>query len=580
MEKYRGISASDGIGIGQIFIMPDESHTGIPKFSISSDRLDEGWKRFEAALEKTKKDITELTDKDNPAQKAIFETYSMMLSDSEFIAGIKMSYQSTLFNIEYVLHSQIEDIAGKLRLSGDAYLSERAADITDIYGRVLSHLLGRSTFSTDHIPHGSVVIAQSINPSHAVALGRRAVAGIVMEEGGINSHVGILARNYGVPAVFGVKDIVHGIKQGACAIVDGTEGAVILDPDEACLADYSRKQRDETDRKTKLTQFRGRPSVCADGTEFTLYANIGLPGDVHEALAEGAQGIGLFRSEFLFMDSDGDVSEDAQFEAYKKVLSEMSGRPVVIRTLDAGGDKVISIQDTSGSEPNPLLGWRAIRFCLDRKDIFKTQLRALYRASVYGNLKIMFPLITDAEQLDAANAVAAEVRKELSEQHIPFNPGVPVGTMIETPAAAASADILARKCAFFSIGTNDLTQYTIAVDRENSRVASLFNEFHPAVLRMMKYTIDCAGSAGIPVSVCGELAGRPEGVFILAGFGVRQFSMSAKNISGVKEMLSRRTLAEISSAAEQALRLSSANEIRTFISTAAERGTAENSDGT
>jgi len=564
MDVFHGISASGGYGTGTAFVIPDAGKRIIPQKTISPKETADGWQRFEHAVKTVSAQIEKqlqasAADKD---QKDIFETYLVMLSDPVFIAEVKKSYESDLYNIEYILNRKIDEYAERLRKSGNEYLTERAKDIWDIFGQVLNELLDFHPFNIELVPDGAVIVAQAMNPSDTIILSKRKIAGLALTEGGISSHVTILARNYGIPLVFALEKITSKIHTGSDIIVDGEKGDVIVSPDEKTLSSYQTKITEEQNHQKALKTFRLLPGQTKDGTPFTIYANIGTPEEAKLAVKEGADGIGLFRTEFLFMSEakkNGDTTassftEDAQFEAYKQVLQTMGTKPVTIRTLDAGGDKLInSVEIPTLEEKNPLMGLRAIRLSLAYPQLLRTQLRALYRASVYGNLKIMLPLISSSDQVIQSKNMAAQVRAELEKEHIPFNKDVPIGIMVETAAAAITADCLAKVSDFFSLGTNDLTQYTIGIDRENPAVAQLYNEFHLAVLRLIHNTFTCGTQAGIPVSVCGEMASRQDSVLVLAGMGVRILSMSPKQISVVKELLSRFTIKELQAISSKSL---------------------------
>ncbi|QTQ15062.1 phosphoenolpyruvate--protein phosphotransferase [Treponema parvum] len=588
MNVFTGISASGGIGLGTAFIIPETEKRIVPKRSIKPEEIEIGWGRFKAAVEtvsaRLKTQITETAA--NKVQKEIFETYLAMLADSVFIKEIKTSYEKELYNIEYVLDKKTDEYAQRLRDSKNEYLIERAKDIRDVFDQVLNELLDYHPFNPDSVPDGAVIIARLMNPTDAIVLSKRKIAALALTEGGKSSHVTILARNYGIPSVFAVAGITSGIRSGSKVIVDGEKGKVIADPDEKTLSLYRQRIKDEEERKKVLNVFRAKEALTKDGVKFFVFANIGTPEEARSVLKEGADGIGLFRTEFLFMTENQSFSEEAQFEAYKDVLEIMGDKPVTIRTLDAGGDKLIkglndvtfaktfaptSVSDakiSDGSdqsdrsdqpaqscfkEKNPLMGLRAIRFSLAHPEILKTQLRALYRAGVYGNLKIMLPLISSAEQIEKAKIIADTAQKELAAEGVPFKKNVPLGIMVETAAAALISDRLAKTADFFSIGTNDLTQYTIGIDRENPFVAELYDECHPAVLRMIQNTLQNAAEAGISVSVCGEMASRQNGVLVLGGMGIRNLSMTAKQISTVKEILSKFTIKEMQDISSKAL---------------------------
>lgn len=561
MEVFLGVSAADGAGIGSAFLIPDQIKRAIPQTKISKEDIEEGWERFTSAKTAVAEDITEKlsklpVDKSTAIQREIFEAYILMLSDPVFLKEVRTEYETTLFNIEYTLNFKSEEYAARLRNAGNDYLAERAQDITDIFGRVLDEMLGIHTFDINEVPDGSVIIATSLSPTETIILSKRKIAGLALTEGGISSHVVILARNYGIPTVVGLHgtSLRKKVQNGQMVIVDAECAELLADPDEETIAQYRRTIENRRKEQEFLTEYLDKPALTKDGERFTLYANIGSPEEAETALKAGADGIGLFRTEFLYM-AKADTShhaaarsfnEDEQFEAYKHVLTVMKDKPVTIRTLDAGGDKLInSVDIPSFNEKNPLMGMRAIRLSLAYPQVLKTQLRALYRASVYGKLRIMLPLITSTEQVEQSLVIVDEVKKELAAEHIPFDDKVPVGIMIETAAAALTSDCLAKTSDFFSLGTNDLTQYTLGVDRENSNVSGLYDEFNLAVLRLIAITITNAKKYGINLSVCGEMAGRHDSILVLGGLGIRSLSMSPNLISRTKHLLSQFTVAEL-----------------------------------
>ncbi|MCR5171339.1 MAG: phosphoenolpyruvate--protein phosphotransferase [Treponema sp.] len=553
MDVFLGISASGGIGIGKAFVIPDAVERIIPKSQITKDQHESQWKRFQKSIQNVSIAISKdlLQVKDDPVQKGIFETYVLMLNDPEFLADVERTFNAGSMPVEFVLNQKTEEYAEKLRSSGNDYLAERAQDICDVFGRVLDDLLDYHPFNIETVPDGSVIVAHSMSPSDTIILSKRKITGLALTEGGVSSHVGILARNYGIPAVFALEKITTRIQTGETVIVDGNNGEVSSNPDQTSLDSFKVKIQKEREHSLALEKFRKIEAHTADGERFQVLANIGTVEEAKIAMEEGADGIGLFRTEFLFMsEHEGSRSsffnEEAQFNAYKKVLEIMKGKPVTIRTLDAGGDKLLnSTEIQTKEEKNPLMGMRAIRLSLANPLQLKTQFRALYRASIFGNLKIMLPLITDTEQVRKTLEIAKQAREELTQEGALYNENVPIGIMVETAAAAMTADCLAKVSDFFSIGTNDLTQYTIAVDRENADVAGLYDEFHLAVLRMIHHTISEGKKAGIPVSVCGEMASRSASVLVLAGMGIRQLSMSPKQISIIKELLSHYTINEL-----------------------------------
>lgn len=567
MNIILGISASSGISTGKAFVIPEQVERIVPQFPVSSSEIEKEWERFSKAKSKiTDKILKQLEglspdSKQDKIQKELLETYLLMLDDPVFLQEVRQNLEENPFNIEYILDVKTEEYADRLRNSGNEYLTERAQDICDIFGSVLNELLNIHVFNIEQVPDGAVIVARDLSPSDAIIFTKRKIAGLALAEGGTSSHVAILARNYGIPAVFALENITKEVLQGSKLIVDGTAGEVIVSPDIQTLSDYTAKIEKELKHKEKILKFKDIPAQTKDGTRFTLLANIGTPEEAKLALDQGADGIGLFRTEFLFMQETTTatlrnhvMTEDEQFDAYRTVLETMKDKPVTIRTLDAGGDKIISsLELPTSQEKNPLMGLRAIRLTLNFPKLFKTQLRALYRASVYGNLKIMLPLITTTEQVVKAKELISEVQAELENEGIPFNKDVPVGIMVETAAAGITADCFAKISDFFSIGTNDLTQYTLGVDRENLLVSPLYNEFHLAVLRLIQHTIEAAESEKIPVSVCGEMAGKTDSVLILAGMGIRTLSMGINNIPYIKELLSSISIAELQSISSKSL---------------------------
>lgn len=551
MDLFFGASVSPGIGRGNAFVIPDQAQRVIPQTPITAEQVDSEWLRYVYARDSVAEQI-KIQLEQIQGNKEIFETYSLMLADPVFNKEVGDCIAERLFNVEFILDFKMEEYAQRLRDSGNDYLAERAQDIIDIFGRVLNELLNIHPFDMEQVPEGVVLIVQSLNASDAMVISKKRLSGLALVEGGLSSHVAILARSYGVPAVFALPKEIKKIHNSERIILDADSAELIVDPDAGTVLDYQKKVEQIAERKKALLLFRSKPAQTKDGERFHLYANIGTVQEAKIALEEGAEGIGLFRTEFLFMNelNSGEggvrsVSEQTQFEAYKEVLQIMGDRPVTIRTLDAGGDKLLKMVDApADTEKNPLMGLRAIRMSLQTPQLFKTQLRALYRASVYGNLKIMFPLITSQEQVEQARVIAKQVRDELLEEGIKVK-DVPIGIMIETAAAGIIADCLATVSDFFSIGTNDLTQYTLGVDRENVNVADCYDESHLAVMRLIQNTIKAASDAGIPVSVCGEMASRIDSAMMLAGMGIRNLSMGPSQISLVKEKLSTITVKEL-----------------------------------
>jgi phosphoenolpyruvate-protein phosphotransferase (PTS system enzyme I) len=568
MEVFLGIPAAEGTGIGTAFVIPDAVQRAIPQHHIKIDELNEGWLQFEAAVQTVTLSLTDhlntlsKNSEQDKIQREIFETYILMLCDPVFKKEVKDYYEKELYNIEYTIQTKAEEYAKKLRNVDNAYLSERAQDITDIFGRVLDEMLDVHPFDINQVPDGSVIIATSLSSADAIVLSKKKIAGLALTEGGVSSHVVILAKNYGIPTIVGLNYISKKIHNGVIAIIDGKTAELLVSPDKNTIDEYKAQIRKEYQHKLSLRAFQNKEAETKDGVKFKVLANIGTPEEAKIAFDEGADGIGLFRTEFLYMSQNEisvntaarSFSEESQLNAYKTVLQTMGDKPVTIRTLDAGGDKLINSVDIPIiNEKNPLMGLRAVRLSLTYPKILKTQLRALYRASVYGNLHIMFPLITSVDQVKKCLEIVDEVQKELDNEQIEYKKDVPVGIMIETAAAAIISDCLAKTSDFFSLGTNDLTQYTLGIDRENQYVSNLYDEFSLSVLRLIQNTVVSASQADIPLSVCGEMAGRHDSVMVLAGMGIRNLSMSPKLISSTKELLSRFTIKELEAISAQKL---------------------------
>ncbi|MBP5464686.1 MAG: phosphoenolpyruvate--protein phosphotransferase [Treponema sp.] len=567
MNIVLGVSASKGIGIGRAFVLPESQERIIPKREIEEFELENGWTRFTAACAQVQQLIDsqlEALAKDS-LQHVLFETYQLMLADPVFTQELREQFLAERINIEFALEKKIIEYADRLRNSGNDYLSERAQDIEDVFGKVQDCLLDYHPFNIEEVPDNVVLVATSIRPSDTFILNKRKILGLALTEGGTSSHVAILARSFGIPAVVGLEKVSEQIQAGDNVIVDGVLGEVVVNPDAGTVAEYNKKIEEEIRYHKILAEYRDKEARTKDGTLFKLMANIGTPEEADTALAEGADGIGLFRTEFLFMNAlsmlhaggvptSNSVTEDAQFEAYKYVLEKMGDRPVTIRTLDAGGDKLIDMKNMPDlHEHNPLMGLRAIRLSLYYPQIFRTQLRALYRASIYGNLKIMLPLITDVSQVDTIKGIARGVQMSLREEGIPFREDVPIGIMVETAAAAITSDCLAKNSAFFSIGTNDLIQYTLGIDRENPTVAPLYNEYNLAVIRLLHLIVHNSWKYDVPLSVCGEMAGRKESALILADMGVRTLSMAPRQIPVIKSTLASFSIKELETISSRAV---------------------------
>jgi phosphoenolpyruvate-protein phosphotransferase (PTS system enzyme I) len=567
MDRLNGIPSSPGIAIAPPFLFAIEDSQPVPLRRIASSDVEGEWARFRAAADKARGEVTALRDKARSEageeQAAIFESHLLMIDDPDIHDRMERSLGSRLVNVERVLLDIERELVDKLGEAEDASLRERAVDIKDVARRILGHLLEREGPDLADLAEDVVLVARDLLPSDMISMDRARVKAVVTEAGGRTSHVAILARAFEIPAVLGVAGALSKLRGAKLVAVDGSRGVVLADPDEESLV-RSAAARDAAAVQTReLDALRELPAVTLDGARVHVMSNIEVPEEAQAVLAHGADGIGLFRSEFLFL--GGHVpDEEEQFRAYKGVIEAMKGKCVTIRTLDIGGDKVLP-ELGAQDEKNPLLGWRAIRFCLSRQDIFKTQLRAILRAAVFGETRIMFPMIATADELDRALVLVEEAREEVRAKGQKAVELLPVGIMIEIPGAAMTSDILARKAAFFSIGTNDLVQYTMAVDRGNEKVSYLNAPFHPGVLRLIKMTIENGKAAGIPVGMCGEMAADPEAAVVLLGLGLEEFSMSSASVPAVKRAIRSTSLAEARSVARAALALSSSSEISAYL---------------
>lgn len=535
-----GIGASSGIAMGRAFVLPawewdfPEKLIDVADLAYEFERLYDGIRHSRNEIEQIKQEFVSVLGED---QTQIFDAHLAILEDPIFMNEVQGIMQRQYKAAEVAVKEAIEKFVNMFDLLDDQYMKERALDIKDVGNRLLKHLLGalEETMPPKDKPY--ILVAKELSPSQMVHLDTKHALGIVTMLGGKTSHVAIMARAMGVPYVVGLEGKLETpIQTGDYLILDGDEGVVHINPEESVIRQYEERQSSLIAIREKLQKLAGFPSRTADGQPFQLAANISSVSELEQALRYGASGVGLFRTEILYMDRSTFPDEEEQFRVYKQVAERLEGRRVVIRTLDIGGDKLLDYLELP-EEENPSLGYRSIRISLDRKDLFKTQLRALLRASHYGNIQIMYPMISSLKELAAANEVLAEAKRELERENQPFNASIKVGIMIEVPAAVMISDLLAQKVDFFSIGTNDLVQYILAVDRMNETVAHLYDPFHPAVVRMLKSTVDNARRFGTHVSVCGELAGDIRALPLWIALGISELSMSVQSILRVKNSL-------------------------------------------
>jgi len=495
----------------------------------------------------------------------ILNGHLLLLSDPMLVGEIETSISGEMVNSEFAIETVCNTYADMFASMGDELMQQRATDMRDIKTRMQKILLGVSSVDIGALPAGSVIVARDLTPSMTAGINPSNVTGIVTELGGKTSHSAILARALEIPAVVALDGIMSQITDGTELILDGSEGLVFADPDQAVREEYTAKREVFLKEKKELEQYIGKPTVTKDGVTIELVANIGKPEDVDKVLQYDGEGVGLFRTEFLFMDRTSMPTEEEQFEAYRKVASAMNGKPVIIRTLDIGGDKEIPYMGLEKDE-NPFLGYRAIRFCLDRRDdVYRPQLRALLRASAFGNIRIMVPMVTCLEEYREAKALIEEIKKELDEASISYKKDIQVGIMVETAAASLMADVFAKEVDFFSIGTNDLTQYTMSVDRGNDKVSYLYSPLNPAVLRSIRHVIECGRKEGIMVGMCGEAASDPMLIPLLLAFGLNEFSMSASAILNARKLITGYSTQELKEVAQQAMTFVTVKEVEDYM---------------
>jgi phosphotransferase system enzyme I (PtsI) len=533
----KGIAASKGYAIGEVFIKgPDE-------INIVEDReinVEEERVRLEKAIENSRTQLKNLEEKTRVEigehEAAVFGSHLMLLEDPEFAGAAFASIDSDKISSEKAINDVVNTYVEMFSQFDDEYMRERAADIKDVGMRIFKNLNGTADSGLANLAANTVIVAHDLTPSDTAQIDKSKVVGFLTDIGGRTSHSAIMARTLEIPAVVGLEDITKVAMNGDKIIVDGVEGVVIINPDEATIAFYEEKKATLELERAKLKELVNTKAVTKSGKEVILAANIGAPKDVHKAIESGADAIGLFRTEFLYMDRDSLPTEEEQFESYKYVAEKMEGKPVVIRTLDIGGDKKLTYLPLP-EEMNPFLGYRAIRLCLDRVDIFKSQLRAILRASAFGHIQIMFPMISSLEEFFKAKDILKECMEELKSEGKAYNENVETGIMIEIPSAAVMADEFAKHVDFFSIGTNDLIQYTLAADRMNENISYLYNPMHPAVLKLIKMTIEAAHKEGKWCGMCGEMAGDETAIPTLLQYGLDEFSMSASSILEAKKLV-------------------------------------------
>ncbi|WP_017470677.1 phosphoenolpyruvate--protein phosphotransferase [Amphibacillus jilinensis] len=565
MSKLKGIAASNGVAIAKAYTLE------APELSFETKKVGDVAKeteRLQDALDVSKQELEKIKENarvslgDEHAE--IFSAHLLVLSDPEMITPIKDKIKNENINAEAALDEVANMFINMFESMDNAYMRERAADIKDVTKRVMAHLLKVSFPDPALIDEEVIIIAEDLTPSDTAQLNKQFVKGFTTNIGGRTSHSAIMARSLEIPAVVGTKTVTDDVKDGDIIIVDGIDGEVVINPTDDVIETYRKKQDDFAKQKEVWAQLKDEPTVSKDGTHVELVANIGTPNDVEGIINNGGEGVGLYRTEFLYMGNSDFPSEDDQFDAYKSVLEQMGDKPVVVRTLDIGGDKELSYLDLP-KEMNPFLGFRAVRLCLERDDIFRTQLRALLRASTYGNLKIMFPMIATLDEFRQAKALLLEEKANLKGEGIEVSDDIEIGIMVEIPSTAVIARQFAKEVDFFSIGTNDLIQYTMAADRMNERVSYLYQPYHPAILNLVNNVIEAAHAEGKWAGMCGEMAGDSIAIPILLGLGLDEFSMSATSILPARTQIKDLSKEELASYKDKLLAMSTADEVEAFI---------------
>lgn len=565
MEKITGIAASNGIAMAQVFKLEQVDLT-VEK-EVRED-ADVELQKLDDALSQSVKDLEQIRERAKVTlgeeEAEVFSAHILVLSDPEFITQVRDKIKNERINAEFAMSEVSSMFVTIFETMDDEYMRERAADIKDVTKRVLAYLLGKKLASPAEIRDEVIIVAEDLTPSETAQLDRNYVKAFATNIGGRTSHSAIMARSLEVPAVVGTNSILEVVNEGDYLIVDGLEGCVIINPSDEVIAEYAEKAAAYAKQKEEWAQLKDAPSVTKDGVHFELVANIGSPDDLESVLANGGEGVGLYRTEFLYMGKTQLPTEEEQFEAYKKVLETMDGKPVVVRTLDIGGDKELPYFEMP-VEMNPFLGYRALRLCLGHPELFKPQLRALLRASIYGNLKIMFPMVATLEDFRNGKAMLEECKQELLSEGVEVSEHIEVGMMVEIPSAAVNADLFAKEVDFFSIGTNDLVQYTFAADRMNENVSYLYQPYNPAILRLVKMVIDASHKEGKWTGMCGEMAGDEIALPLLIALGLDEFSMSATSILQARHNMKSLSKAELETHVDTLLNFSTTEEVVAYV---------------
>ncbi len=570
MEIKKGIAVSPGIAIAKPIVIDAEDYR-IPRRSILPSVKVAEVKRVRDAFRKAVEELEKIDSDEKVTEgniKDIFAVHLRFLKDRSLRKKITDLVYNDLLTAEYAISTTLRDIADHFASVQDRYISERAMDIYDVEKRLLRHLLGKKREDVEHIGHEAVIVAHELGPTQTASFDREFIKGFATDAGGRTSHTAIVARSLGIPAVVGLEDVTRNVDPTATVIIDGNRGVVVIDPDEATLKQYWQYAVNFDKLERELDAIRDLDAVTRDGVQIELLGNIEFPHEAETVLDRGGVGIGLYRTEFLYLYSQTEPAEEDHYNAYSEVMRVFRDMPVVIRTMDLGADKFTQSRRFV-REPNPFLGLRSIRFCLQNLVMFKTQIRAILRASVHGDVRVMFPLISSLHELRQAKMIIRDVMEDLDEDSIEYRPDIPIGIMIETPSAALTASILANECDFFSIGTNDLIQYTLAVDRGNERVSTLYSGADPAVIGLLRSVIHEANKARISAGICGEMASEPEFVMLLLGLGFRTFSLAPPMIPEIKKLIRSVTIESCNSLARKVLLMSSEREVINYLRSAA-----------
>ncbi|MDH4101027.1 MAG: phosphoenolpyruvate--protein phosphotransferase [Nitrospirota bacterium] len=567
MFTKKGIGVSSGIAIGRAYLL-DRKRLAVSRVEITDEQIKDEIERFKRALATSKDQLEDVKQRHYSdilrEHSYILDSHILILEDKTLVNGTAQAIRDLKINAEWAVKGVIADFVRLFDEIEDEYIRERKLDIEHVGERILKNLMGQRMDGVVELPPDAVVVAHDLAPSDTLQLKKDRVVGFATDIGSRTSHTAIMANSIGISAVVGLEDVTERVDNGDLIIVDGSQGIVIVNPDGATLLEYRQRQQKHLGLLEELQKIKGLPAITIDGHSVELVANIETPDEIEQVIDKGARGVGLYRTEFLFMGRPDLPTEDEHFRAYKEIVEKVAPHAAVIRTLDVGGDKISSALDL-GDEINPALGLRAIRFCLKHQDIFETQFRGILRASAFGKLKILLPMISGVQELRKAKQMLRDAMDRLRQENIPFDESIEVGVMIEIPSAALTADILAKECDFFSIGTNDLIQYALAIDRSNEHVAYLYEPLHPAVLRVLSSVVKAAHNHNIPVAMCGEMAGEPLYSVVLTGLGFDNLSMNPAFINRVKRIIRSTTLTEARQLAEEILSCSTTDEATHYV---------------